>query len=164
MRAQARNLKSGDISLYFKNNVKEAPLISGVISGFLGAAMGSMTFMTLHNYLTTYLYSNVGLSGQVTQNDGMRGKLQSLDWRLKNLLIFSTSDFCASFTKVMFEARKLRIQMCDYSVELPRLVKATQQSWAPMMFRDVLFRFIHLSFFYGTIHIEHKPKLLYSVP
>ena len=54
--------------------------------------------------------------------------------------------------------------MTNYDLELKRLVKSTQQAWAPMMIRDVLFRFIHLSFFYGSIQIEHKPKLVYSVP
>jgi hypothetical protein len=124
-----------------------------------------MTFVTLHNYLTLQLYSNIGFHGTPSgEKQGLRGHLQSLDWRIKNLIIFTASDFCASFTKVMFEARKLHIQMCDHDLELKRLAKSTYHAWAPMMLRDVLFRFIHLSFFYSTTDIEHKPKLMYSVP
>lgn len=52
VRLQARNAAGEDISHFYKNKVKEAPLISGVVSGFLGAAAGSMTFMFLHDYLT----------------------------------------------------------------------------------------------------------------
>jgi|LauGreDrversion4_2_1035121.scaffolds.fasta_scaffold13872_11 hypothetical protein len=32
-------------------------MISGVISGFIGAAAGSLTFITTFNYLTQYFYS-----------------------------------------------------------------------------------------------------------
>ena len=52
VRGQARNLKSGDISLYFANKVEKKPLISGVVSGFFGAGIGGLTFITSYNYLT----------------------------------------------------------------------------------------------------------------
>jgi len=65
VRGMARNLVSGDISHYFKNRVQEKPLISGVVSGFLGAAMGSLTFMTVHNYMTLYMYANRGQSSSL---------------------------------------------------------------------------------------------------
>ena len=52
VRGQARNIVSGDISHYFKNKVEKKPLISGVVSGFLGAACGAVTFMTIHDFLT----------------------------------------------------------------------------------------------------------------
>ena len=62
VRGQARNLKGGDVSHYFKNQVEKKPLISGIISGFLGAATGGLAFMTMHNFLTIQLYCNqVGL-------------------------------------------------------------------------------------------------------
>ena len=58
----SRNLKSGDYSLYFANKVQNKrkfyellmllALISGVISGFFGAGMGGLTFMTSYDYLT----------------------------------------------------------------------------------------------------------------
>jgi hypothetical protein len=56
VRGMARNLVSGDHSGYFKNKVTKQPLISGVVSGFMGAGMGGLTFMTFHNLLTQYLY------------------------------------------------------------------------------------------------------------
>ena len=49
VRGQARNLVSGDHSHYFKNQVEKKPLISGVVSGFLGALAGAATFMTVHD-------------------------------------------------------------------------------------------------------------------
>jgi len=52
VRSQARNLKSGDVSHYFKNQVEKKPLISGVVSGFLGAATGAFTFISIHDMLT----------------------------------------------------------------------------------------------------------------
>ena len=105
VRGQARNVVSGDISHYFKNKVQEKPLISGVVSGFMGAAIGSLTFMTLHNFLTIKLYCNSAFTG----SDRPRSWAQDLDFRYKNLLIFAASDFCASFCKVPFEVRKLQI-------------------------------------------------------
>lgn len=54
--------------------------------------------------------------------------------------------------------------MCNYDIELPALARATTLSWMPLMLRDVMFRFVHLSFYYATVNIEHKPKLLYTVP
>lgn len=107
VRGQARNLVAGDISYYFKNKVQEKPLISGVISGFLGAAIGSLTFLTVHNQLTLMLYSNKGLMRD--KKESLRMRLQAMDFKIKNLMIFAASDFCASFTKVMFEVRKMQI-------------------------------------------------------
>lgn len=52
VRGMARNLMSGDVSLYFKNNVEKQPLISGVVSGFMGAFAGGLTFMTCFNMFT----------------------------------------------------------------------------------------------------------------
>lgn len=87
-----------------------------------------------------------------------------MDFRYKNLAIFTASDFCASLTKVIFEVRKLQIQMYNHDQQLGPLASAAIKSWMPLMLRDVLFRFIHLSFFYLTTNVEHKPKLLYTVP
>ena len=58
VRGQARNLKTGDISLYFHNKVEQKPLISGVVAGFFGAGMGGLTFMTSYNYLTNIAYND----------------------------------------------------------------------------------------------------------
>ena len=52
VRGQARNLVSGDISHYFQNQVEKKPLISGVVSGFFGAAAGAFTFLSIHDILT----------------------------------------------------------------------------------------------------------------
>ena len=58
VRSQARNIVSGDISHYFKNQVEKKPMISGVISGFLGALSGAFVFATSFSYLTNVFYSN----------------------------------------------------------------------------------------------------------
>ena len=74
VRGMARNIRSGDVSLYFANTVQTKrkyisfsaklslynlcfiffciALISGVVSGFFGAATGSLSFMIAHNLLT----------------------------------------------------------------------------------------------------------------
>jgi ABC-type uncharacterized transport system permease subunit len=52
VRGQARNLVSGDISNYFKNQVEKKPLISGVISGFTGSVAGAFVFLSVHNLMT----------------------------------------------------------------------------------------------------------------
>jgi hypothetical protein len=62
VRGMARNL-TADVSFYFKNQVQtkrnsdyqtyfHIAMISGVISGFLGAAAGGLTFVTTYNFLT----------------------------------------------------------------------------------------------------------------
>lgn len=67
-------------------------MISGVISGFLGAAAGSLTFITTFDYMTYHFYSN--------------RKYIDWDFRLKNYLIYLISDFNASIAKVFLETRK----------------------------------------------------------
>jgi hypothetical protein len=67
VRGMARNLFE-DVSGYFKNSVQTKrklaylhlnfiALISGVISGFMGALTGAFTFITTYNTLTYYFYS-----------------------------------------------------------------------------------------------------------
>lgn len=56
VRGMARNLVE-DVSLYFGNKVQTKPLISGVVSGFMGAAAGSLTFISTYNSLTYHVYS-----------------------------------------------------------------------------------------------------------
>ncbi len=67
-------------------------MISGVISGFLGAAAGGLTFVTTYNFFTQYFYSSK----------------RYIDWdfRLKNYMIYLSSDFAASFARLFFETRK----------------------------------------------------------
>lgn len=67
-------------------------LISGVISGFLGALAGGFTFITTFNYLTYYLYSN--------------RQYADWDYRKKNFFIYLGSDFTASISKIFLETRK----------------------------------------------------------
>ena len=67
-------------------------MISGVISGFLGAAAGSFTFITTFDQMTYYFYSNK--------------KYADWDFRLKNYIIYLISDFNASIAKVLLETRK----------------------------------------------------------
>lgn len=92
VRGMARNIHAGDVSGYFKNKVVEKPLISGVISGFMGAGMGGLTFMTCHNFLTHKLYGNE--------------KWNDVDFRYKNMAIYLVSDIFASLTRIPFETRK----------------------------------------------------------
>lgn len=56
VRGMARNLVE-DVSLYFGNKVQNKPLISGVVSGFMGSAAGSLTFISTYNALTYQVYS-----------------------------------------------------------------------------------------------------------
>ena len=111
VRGQARNIVSGDISHYFQNKVEKKPLISGVVSGFLGAAAGALTFMSIHDYLTLQFYCNTygrssGAVNPMLENSKVLNAIQGWDFRAKNILIFVVSDFCASLTKVQFEVRK----------------------------------------------------------
>ena len=168
VRGQARNLKGGDVSHYFKNQVEKKPLISGIISGFLGAATGGLAFMTMHNYLTIQLYCNqVGLGqGRNRQAEGSKflQHLQGWDFRAKNILIYAASDFVGSFAKVQFEVRKQLIQMWTKDASLTHIANATKAAWFPLMMRDVTFRAIILTSFYATTDVEHNPIQKYSMP
>jgi hypothetical protein len=166
VRSQARNLKSGDTSHYFKNQVEKKPLISGVVSGFLGAATGAFTFMYMHDLLTMQLYSNVSLRRTLEEEEDKSylGRMQKWDFRVKNLLIYVASDICASCMKVTFEVRKQLIQMYVKDTPLGMMMHASRLSLMPLMLRDTLFRTIHIGFFYASTDIEHKPMLMYSVP
>ena len=111
VRGQARNLVSGDISHYFKNQVEKKPLISGVVSGFFGAFAGAMTFMTMHDFLTLQFYCNTygkssGAVSPLIENSSLLNRIQGWDFRKKNILIYVVSDFFASFAKIQFEVRK----------------------------------------------------------
>ena len=96
IRAQARNL-THDVSWYFKNKVINKPVISGLVSGFLGGFAGSFTFISVYNSMTWRLYANSDYA--------------HWDFRFKNYVIFTISDFCASFARIFFEARKQLLQM-----------------------------------------------------
>jgi hypothetical protein len=130
--------------------IESIAMISGVISGFLGAVAGGLTFVTTYNFLSQYLYSS----------------RRYLDWdfRLKNYMIYLASDFSASFAKLFFETRKQLIQMQIYEHPLGAIAKASALGWFPLMVRDLSFRSIILGFYYGTTTIEHQPKLKYTVP
>ena len=65
----------------------------------MGAGIGGMTFMSCHNILTQELFANP--------------KYQDIDFRWKNMVIFITSDFVASFMRLPFEARKQMVQMAN---------------------------------------------------
>lgn len=56
VRGMARNMTE-DVSFYFKNQVQNKPMISGVISGFFGAAAGSLTFITTFELMTYQIFS-----------------------------------------------------------------------------------------------------------
>jgi len=151
VRGQARNLKSGDVSHYFKNSVEKKPLISGVIPGFFGAAIGASTFMGCYTAMTKHLYSG-------------QSEYKGLDFRLKNFGIYFVSDFVASFTKILFETRKQLFMMATKDSSMKAILYASAIGWAPLMIRDVGFRSILLGFYYGTCDIEHKPMLMYTIP
>lgn len=81
------------------------------MSGFLGAAAGAMTFMTVHDFLTLQFYCNTygrssGAVPKWLENSSVLNSIQSLDFKKKNILIFVMSDFCASLAKTQFEVRK----------------------------------------------------------
>lgn len=63
-----------------------------MVSGFFGAGIGALSFMTSYNYL-----SRIGF------NDP---KYQDIDFRKKNMVIYMCSDLVASTFKLPFEARK----------------------------------------------------------
>ena len=44
------------------------------------------------------------------------------------------------------------------------IAKAAAIGWFPLMTRDIIYRSILLSFYYGTTSISHEPKLKYTVP
>jgi hypothetical protein len=67
-------------------------LISGVVSGFFGAGIGALSFMTSYNYLSRIAYNDP--------------KYQDIDFRAKNMVIYMCSDLVASTFKLPFEARK----------------------------------------------------------
>jgi hypothetical protein len=125
-------------------------MISGVVSGFLGALAGGLTFITTYNSLTYYFYSNK--------------RYVDWDFRLKNLIIYLSSDFTASVAKVFLEARKQLIQMQIYEQPLPAIARAAALGWFPLMFRDLAFRTILLGTYYGTTEMQHEPKLKYTIP
>jgi len=101
----ARNLKTGDVSLYFANKVEKkrkypllfdlVALISGVVSGFFGAGIGGLTFMTSYQYLTQQIYAKERI-----------GWLNDKDFRIKNTFIYTCSDVVATITRLPFETRK----------------------------------------------------------
>ena len=128
-------------------------MISGVISGFFGVGIGSLVFITSYNYLTQLIYAQKKIK-----------PLNNLDFRLKNLIIFSCSDVVATFFKLPFEARKQLVQMANYNLDLKIIMRNSQYALMPLMFRDVFFRFTIQSTYYLTTHVEHKPILRYSVP
>ena len=86
------------------------------------------------------------------------------DFRVKNFLVYLASDFTASFAKIFFEARKQLVQMCNYEMSLSQIGRSAYLGWFPLAFRDLAFRSILLGFYYGTIDVEHKPTLKYSIP
>ena len=147
VRGMARNMKS-DVSGYFANKVQTKPLISGVISGFLGAFFGSVTFLATYNTLTNLFYFDP--------------RFTDWDFRLKNFIIFVSSDFSASFARILFEGRKQALQMCQYDVSVPQIAKAAYAGWFALAARDVCFRTLMLGCFYGTTYVEHQPRLRYS--
>lgn len=62
------------------------------MSGFFGAGIGALTFMTSYNLLTDIFYNNP--------------KYNDVDFRKKNMMIYLASDIFASAAKLPFEARK----------------------------------------------------------
>lgn len=80
------------------------------------------------------------------------------------MVIFSTSDFCATFVRLPFETRKQLVQMANYDIDLKVIFRNGSAALVPMMFRDVSYRLIVQSIYYSMITIEHRPMLKYSVP
>ena len=125
-------------------------LISGVVSGFCGAGLGGLTFITTFNLLSNQAY--------------FHKKYDWIDFRLKNMAIFLASDLAASITRLPFETRKQLVQMANYDLDMSVIVRNSKAAIIPLMARDISFRFILLSTYYSTTQIDHEPKLKYSVP
>lgn len=121
-----------------------------MVSGFFGAGIGGLTFITSFNYLTQEVYRNE--------------KYNHIDFRFKNLFIYFLSDMAASVTRVPFECRKQLVQMCNYDIDMKLMAKNTYLGLFPLMARDVLFRQIIFGTYYMSTHIEHRPTLKYSIP
>ena len=60
--------------------------------------------MTTYNYMTYKMF--------------LDKRYVDWDFRYKNILIYLSSDFMASFGKIFFEARKQILQMCNYDAPL----------------------------------------------
>lgn len=116
----------------------------------MGAGIGGMTFMTNYNLMTNYLYGDP--------------QYADIDFRVKNMAIYLSSDILASLIKVPFETRKQLLQMANSEIPLEVIVKNTYRGIMPMVVRDTSFRFILLSVYYGTTNVEHKPMLKYTIP
>ena len=130
-----------------------AALISGVVSGFFGAGIGGLTFMTCYEYLTQQVYAKENI-----------GFLKDADFRVKNTFIFTCSDFAATFVRLPFETRKQLVQMANYDIDMKVISRNLRIGLLPLMMRDVTYRFIIQTSYYLTTSIEHKPALRYSVP
>lgn len=123
------------------------------MSGFFGAGLGALTFMTCHEYLTQQVYAKQSIP-----------LLANADFRIKNMFIFTVSDFFAAIVKLPFEARKQLVQMANYDIDMKVLARNGSAAFVPLIFRDVAYRFIVQSIYYTTTTIEHRPVLKYSVP
>lgn len=126
------------------------PVISGLVSGFLGGFTGAATFIMVHDKLTWKIYTDP--------------KYASWDFRYKNYFIFVCSDFCASFSRIFFETRKQLLQMCNQRILLSEIVTGCYLGITPLILRDFLFRTTLLSVFYSTTTIEHTPALKFALP
>jgi len=86
-----------------------------------------------------------------------------IDFRIKNLGIYLASDFVATFTRIPFEARKQLVQMANYNLDMSIIIRNSRIGLTALMARDMIFRFTLMSTYYSTTHIEHQPKMRYSV-
>ena len=120
------------------------------MSGFTGAGMGGLTFMTCHNILTHKMYAD--------------SKYQDLDFRLKNMLIYVCSDLLASLSRLPFETRKQLVQMSNTDISLNLIARNSYYGLVPLIVRDTSFRFMILGSYYSTTQIEHRPVLKFTIP
>ena len=125
-------------------------LISGVVSGFFGSGIGALTFMTAYTQFSDII--------------GRDERYQNVDFRVKNMAIYMSSDILASFTRLPFECRKQLLQMANYDIDLKLILRNSYYGLMPLMARDVCFRGIILGSYYATTDIEHRPVLRYSIP
>lgn len=90
-------------------------------------------------------------------------KLVNWDFRLKNYIIFSCSDLCASFARIFFEVRKQLLQMCNQRILISEVLSGCYLGLAPLILRDFIFRTSLLGVFYGTTEIVHRPALKFAL-
>ena len=68
--------------------------------------------------------------------------MKDADFRIKNTVIYTCSDIVATFARLPFETRKQLVQMANYDIDMKVIGRNMRYGLAPLMMRDVTYRFI----------------------